>query len=87
MVGSPPGAYRPGKNRKIAHLSGTKKVGSVEHAHMGWKKLFLPAMSFSYSQDRNAAVGMILEKNTEFCSFLHVCESVLSVSKGFLGQS
>lgn len=46
-----------------------------------------PPVSFSYGQDRNAAVGMILEKNTEFCSFLHVSESVLSVSKGFLGQS
>lgn len=73
MIGSSPGVYRLGTNRKIAHLSGTK-VSSVECAHMGWKKLS------PYSQDRNAALGMILLNNTEFCSFLHVYESVLFVS-------
>lgn len=50
MVGSSPGAYRPGTNRKIAHLGGTKKLGSVECAHVDWKKLF-PPQSSSYSQE------------------------------------
>lgn len=45
-----------------------------------------PPITSSYSQERNAALGMILQKYTEFCSFLHVYESVLFVSKEFLGQ-
>lgn len=86
MVGSSPEMYRPGTNRKIARLGGTKKVDSVECAHMDCKKILPPPITSSYSQERNAALGMILQKYTEFCSFLHVYESVLFVSKEFLGQ-